>query len=185
MKARVEKRMAMMRLAGSEIIDEFTDGFNEMVEDESLEDRQNANMLRQMENTMDELAGESTIGFDDFSFDHYREFLQRILNERKAEFENMPNGVFSGFKIENAVGLQPGLIALLGYPAQKKHLDNYSYIAYELIYIDLEGNQISNNQKVIFQNSIGIVIALLCIALKCIFINGKDAKLLTIKYMRT
>lgn len=150
LKARVEKRMAMMKLAGSEVINDFTDDFNEMAEDENLEDRQNANMLRQMENTLEDLE-EDSLGFDDFSFDHYRELLQRILNERKAEFENMPNGVFSGFIVDKDPNLQPGLIALLGYPALKKHQDKTHYSSYELVYIDLEGNQISNNQKIILE----------------------------------
>ena len=148
LKARVERRMAMMKLAGSEVINDFTEDFNAMAEDENLEDRQNANMLRQMENTLEDLE-DKALGFDDFSFDHYRELLQRLLSVRKAEFETMPNAVFSGFKLEEETNMKPGLVALLGFPAQKRHQSSRIYTSYELIYIDLEGNQISNNQKVI------------------------------------
>ena len=151
LKARVEKRMAIMKISGSEVIDEFTDEFNELAEADKLEDQQNANMLRQMETTMQDIDGEQTLGFDDFSFDNYRQLLQNMLNQKKKEFENMPNGVFSGIKIENNTEMQPGIISLLGYPAQKKYNPETSYLSYELIYIDLQGNQISNNQKVILE----------------------------------
>lgn len=151
LKARVEKRMAIMKISGSEVIDEFTDEFNELAEANKLEDQQNANMLRQMETTMQDIDGEQTLGFDDFSFDNYRQLLQNMLNQKKKEFENMPNGVFSGIKIENNTEMQPGIISLLGYPAQKKYNPETNYLSYELIYIDLQGNQISNNQKVILE----------------------------------
>ena len=151
LKARVEKRMAIMKISGSEVIDEFTDEFNELAEAEKLEDQQNANMLRQMETTMQDIDGEQTLGFDDFSFDNYRQLLQNMLNQKKKEFENMPNGVFSGIKVENNPEMQPGIISLLGYPAQKKYNPETNYLSYELIYIDLQGNQISNNQKVILE----------------------------------
>ena len=140
-----------MKISGSEVIDEFTDDFNELAEAEKLEDQQNANMLRQMETTMQDIDGEQTLGFDDFSFDNYRQLLQNMLNQKKKEFENMPNGVFSGIKIENNTEMQPGIISLLGYPAQKKYNPETNYLSYELIYIDLQGNQISNNQKVILE----------------------------------
>jgi hypothetical protein len=74
-----------------------------------------------------------------------------MLNLKKKEFENMPNGVFSGFKIEGTTDMQNGIIALLGYPAQKKYNSNFVYLSYELIYIDEKGNQISNNQKIILE----------------------------------
>ncbi len=151
LKARVEKRMAIMKITGSEVINEFTDEFNELAEAEKLEDQQNANMLRQMERTMEDLDGEETLGFDDFSFDNYRQLLQSMLNQKKKEFENMPNGVFSGIKIESNTEMQPGIISLLGYPAQKKYSADFKYLSYELIYIDTYGNQISNNQKIILE----------------------------------
>lgn len=151
LKSRVEKRMAIMKITGSEVINEFTDEFNELAEADKLEDQQNANMLRQMESTMEELDGEDSLGFDDFSFDNYRQLLQTMLNQQKKEFENMPNGVFSGMKIGNNPDMKKGIISLLGYPAQKKYNPNFNYLSYELIYIDEAGNQISNNQKIILE----------------------------------
>jgi len=140
-----------MKLSGSEVIDEFTDEFNELAEATKLEDQQNANMLRQMEISLEDLDGEKSIGFDDFSFDNYRQLLQNMLNQKKKEFENMPNGVFSGIKIETENEMQPGIIALLGYPAQKQNNPDFNYLSHELVYIDIDGNQISNNQKIILE----------------------------------
>ena len=151
LKARVEKRMAIMKITGSEVINEFTDEFNELAEADKLEDQQNANMLRQMETTIQDIDGEKTLGFNDFSFDNYRQLLQSMLNQQKKEFENMPNGIFSGIKIDNNPEMKPGIISLLGYPAQKKYNPNFNYLSYELIYIDEKGSQISNNHKIILE----------------------------------
>ena len=151
LKSRVEKRMALMKFSGSEVINEFTDEFNELAQAEKLEDQQNANMLKQMENTMQEIDGEDSLGFNDFSFDNYRQLLQNMLNQKQKEFEAMPNAIFSGIKIENNSDMKNGMIALLGYPAQKKYNPNFNYLSHELIYIDEEGNQISTNQKIILE----------------------------------
>jgi hypothetical protein len=149
LKSRVEKRMAAMKIAGSEVLDEFTDEFNEMAEAENLETQQNANMLKQIENTFEDVEEKNSIGLNDFSFDNYRQLLLNMLSQNKKEFENMPNGVFSGVKIENSSEMKPGIIALMGYSAINKIGSRDEYLSYELIYIDLDGNQISNNQKVI------------------------------------
>ena len=150
LKGRVEQRMAAMKLAGSEVIDAFTDEFDALAKEEDLEARQNANMMLQMESSMEEIDGEKSLGFDDMSFNIQRELLDEMLNQKRKEFENMPHGVFSGFKIDaDENDLQPGLIALLGYPAMKKYDFAHEYKAYELIYIDNNGAQISNNQKIV------------------------------------
>ena len=128
LKARVEKRMAIMKITGSEVINDFTDEFNELAEAEKLEDRQNANMLKQMETSLENLDGENSLGFDDFSFDNYRQLLHNMLNQKKKEFENMPNGIFSGFKVDNDSEMKNGIIALMGYPAQKKYNPNFNYL---------------------------------------------------------
>lgn len=151
LKERVEKRMALMKLAGSEVIEEFTDDFQEMAIDEKLEAHQNANMLRQMENDDEDIEDEKSIGFADFSFDNYRQLLQDTLNMKKEELKNLPNGMFSGFHVENDTVMQNGLIALLGYPSQKKYDPLHHYTSHELVYIDPEGKQISNNQKIILE----------------------------------
>jgi superfamily II DNA or RNA helicase len=151
LKNRVEKRMAAMKVTGSEVLDEFTEEFYEMAEADTLEAQQNANMLRQMENSVDDIDKQEAIGLDDFSFDNYRQQLLSMLSPIKKEFEDMPNGVFSGVKIENTTEVRSGIIALMGYPAKKKFNPKVRYLSYELIYIDESGNQISNNQKIILE----------------------------------
>ena len=151
LKNRVEKRMAAMKVTGSEVLNEFTDEFNEIAEAETLEAQQNANMLKQMENSLDETDIKETVGLDNFSFDNYRQLLLAMLSQKKKEFEDMPNGVFSGVKIEGSDANQNGIIALLGYPSKKKFDPKMRYLSYDLIYVDKNGNQISNNQKVILE----------------------------------
>ncbi len=149
LKGRVEKRMAAMQLAGAEVIDAFTADFNAIANDDELEARQSAKMMRQMEESLDEIDGKKSIGFDDLGFGAQRQLLNDLLAQKAEELENMPNGIFSGFKIEKEPDLQEGMIALLGYPTLKKQNEGLRYTSYELIYIDADGNNISNNQKVI------------------------------------
>ncbi len=147
LKSRVETRMAIMKMSGSEVIDGFTDDFNELAHSQSLEDQQNAAMLKQMKESMEEIDGEKSLGLDDLSFDNFRQQLFEKSKERYNEFKNMPNGIFSGFSTSSAN--EEGIIALLGYPSNKKFNPSAQYLSYELIHIDFDGNQISANQKVI------------------------------------
>jgi superfamily II DNA or RNA helicase len=147
LKSRVETRMAIMKMSGSEVIDGFTDDFNELAHSQSLEDQQNAAMLKQMGKSMEEIDGEKSLGLDDLSFDNFRQQLFEKSKERYNEFKNMPNGIFSGFSTASAN--EEGIIALLGYPSNKKFNPSAQYLSYELIHIDFDGNQISANQKVI------------------------------------
>ena len=158
LKSRVEKRMTLMKLVGSEVITDFTEEFGYISEDEELEKRQTENLLRQMQDSLEDLDGEKSIGFDDFSFDNYRQSLQEILNQKQEELKNLPNGIFSGIKIlidknkennsENSQ-MQSGIIALLGYP--KNTSSHLGYTSKELIYVDYQGNPILNNQKIILE----------------------------------
>lgn len=160
LKSRVEKRMTLMKLVGSEVITDFTEEFGSISEDEELEKRQTENLLRQMQDSLEDLDGEKSIGFDDFSFDNYRQSLQEILNQKQDELKNLPNGIFSGIKISihlednknnlaESNPMQSGIIALLGYP--KNTSSHLGYTSKELIYVDYEGNPILNNQKIILE----------------------------------
>ncbi|MBN2857119.1 MAG: helicase [Candidatus Delongbacteria bacterium] len=152
LKERVERRMAIMKLAGSEVIESFTDNFELIAQDESLEERQNAVLMKQMADTMDELESKKNLDFSDLTFETHRQLLKEMLMQKTKEFENMPKGVFSGLKIEHDREMKNGIIAMLGYPAQKKYDPGHVYTSKELIYIDLDGCQISNNQKIILDS---------------------------------
>lgn len=151
LRGRVEKRMAMMKLAGSEVIDQFTEDFTKLVEAEALEERQNANILLQMKESMEELDGEGTLGFDDFTFQSYRQWLQQQLDQPKKWLKAMPMGVFSGMETAADGTLPPGLVALLGYPAQTKYQPDRQYLSHELVYINHNGKAHVANLRAVLE----------------------------------
>lgn len=146
LKKRVETRMAVMQFIGSEVIKDFTDDFTEMAEN-PMADKQNENLMRQMETSIDELDGTNSIGFDDFSFDVFKQQLFDVLTEKRNELENLPNGIFSGFKLENNSNLPPGIVALLEVSNNKNKLVKQQ----QLVYLDTNGKLISDNMKVILE----------------------------------
>ena len=149
LKSRVEKRMAIMKLAGSEVIESFTENFELISQDEKLEERQNAILMKQMQETTDEIESKKNLDFSDLTFENHRQLLKEMLMQKTKEFQNMPKGVFSGIKVEKDKEMKSGIIAMLGYPAQRKYSPQHNYTSRELIYIDFNGIQISNNQKII------------------------------------
>jgi superfamily II DNA/RNA helicase len=144
LKSRVEKRMAVMQFIGSAVIEDFTDEFKDMAEN-PMEDIQNANLLRQMKDKIEDLDGEGSLGFDDFTFDVYKQQLAKVFQEKRQELEHLPNGIFSGFEIEAKE--QKGLIALLGINPKKQG----KYTSYELVHLNEHGDVLSDNQKVVLE----------------------------------
>lgn len=144
LKARVERRMAVMQLIGSEVVENFTEEFKEMAEN-PIEERQNETLLKQMKNKLEDLDGEDSIGFDDFSMDVFKQQLTEMLNEKRNELSNLPNGIFSGVAIEN--NSQHGLVALLGVYPKK----NDKYSNYELVHLNAKGEIITDNQRVVLE----------------------------------
>ena len=144
LKARVERRMAVMQLIGSEVVENFTEEFQEMAEN-PIEERQNETLLKQMKDRIEDLDGEESIGFDDFSMDIFKQQLTEILNEKRNELNNLPNGIFSGVALENTE--QHGLVALLGIHPKK----NDKYSNYELVHLNSDGEIIADNQRVVLE----------------------------------
>jgi len=138
-----------MKLAGSEVIESFTENFELISQDEKLEERQNAILMKQMQETTDEIESKKNLDFSDLTFENHRQLLKEMLMQKTKEFQNMPKGVFSGIKVEKDKEMKSGIIAMLGYPAQRKYSPQHNYTSRELIYIDFNGIQISNNQKII------------------------------------
>jgi ERCC4-related helicase len=118
LQGRIEKRMASMTLAGSEVHLDFSDSFKEMAEDENLELKQKARMLQQMESSWDEIDTEKSLGFDDFSLETFRQELMDELRKNEQFYKELPNGIYTGFKANMEVCPKDGLIALLGYPSK-------------------------------------------------------------------
>lgn len=152
LQGRIEQRMAAMKLAGSEVNNQFSDSFKQMAEDSSLEQKQKEKMLRQMEVTLDDIEeGTENLGMDDLSLEKYRQLLFEELDKSKEVYQNMPKGVYTGFVNGAGKMSEGGLVALLGYPARKANTKEHTYKEFELIYIDREGKQILKNQKEVLE----------------------------------
>lgn len=148
LKGRIEKRMAMMKLAGSEVHLEFSDSFKEMATDSDFEEKLNSRMLRQMQTSWDDIEEhDAGLGFDNLSLEDFRQDLLEELQRDEKYYKNMPKGVYTGFKANDSICSESGIIALLGYPAKPPKKLNHEYQTYDLIYINKNGDQILLNQK--------------------------------------
>ena len=147
LQGRIEQRMAAMQLVGSEVHLGFSDSFREMAEDESLEQKQKDRMLQLMQTSLEEIDTEKTLGFDDLSLETFRQELLAELKNNHKFYEEMPNGVYTGFIAKKLICPDQGIIALMGYPCRPPKAVHHPYKGYELIYIDYEGNAIFLNQK--------------------------------------
>jgi superfamily II DNA/RNA helicase len=151
LKNRVEKRMALMTLAGSEIT--ITDErLNAEIANSPWLPKQTEKMLEQLQTTWDDIdAGEQSFGLDDLSMEEYRQELFELITAKSKEFEAMPNGIYSGFqlsqpKIGDAL-IQKGLAMLLGYPKKQDKADKTPYQEVFLTYISDDKKTIIAEQK--------------------------------------
>lgn len=147
LQGRIEQRMAAMKLAGAEVDEKFSETFQEMIHDESLDQRMKNRMMEQMQVTFDDLDGNDTFGFDDLSLERYRQDLLEEFNKDKAKYLRMPKGVYTGFIADASVCTENGMIALLGYPARPAKSPQHEYKAFDLIYINKQGKLVLLNQK--------------------------------------
>jgi len=148
LQGRIEQRMAAMQLAGSEVHLEFSDTFKEMAEDENLENRMKAKMIKQMQTSWDDIeVSEQGLGFNELSLEKYRQDLLEEYNSNTEKYSKMPKGVYTGFKAKNESCSEDGIIALLGYPSKPPKVQNHVYQSYDLIYINHKGNPVLLNQK--------------------------------------
>lgn len=144
---RIEQRMAAMKLAGAEVDESFSDSFHEMIEDQSLDQRMKNRMIEQMKVSFEDLDGEKTFGFDDLSLEKYRQDLLEEFNRDKNKYIQMPKGIYTGFKANLEICSETGIIALLGYPTKPTKALNHVYKVFDLIYINMKGEQVLLNQK--------------------------------------
>jgi len=147
LQGRIEQRMAAMKLAGSEVDLQFSDSFKEIAEDDVLEAKQKSIMLEQMSVSFDDIDGDKSFGFDDLSLEQYRQDLLAELKEKQDYYQNMPKGVYTGFRSTKKICPEHGIIALLGYPTKPPKKKNHRYTNHDLIYIDKSGKEVLLNQK--------------------------------------
>ena len=124
--SRINNRMALMRLAGTET--QPTDAeLDEIVKDDPTIDRNTQKLLKQISDggiediEEPEVEGGSNLGLEDFSLEVFRQELLDYFEKNRELFRRMPSGVFSGFKL-GADAKEPipeSLVAVLGYPRRK------------------------------------------------------------------
>lgn len=148
LQTRIEKRMAAMKIIGSEDIKDFTENYGNIAIDTDLEERQNQKMLKQMQDSIEELETEKSFGFDDLSLEMYRQDLALELENRLNHYLQLPNGIFSGVAFAEAIENEQkeGIIALLGSPVRKAK-QKKAYQQLKLIYVDAQGKEILVNEK--------------------------------------
>ena len=148
LQTRIEKRMAAMKIIGSEDIKDFTENYANIAIDTDLEERQNQKMLEQMQDSIEELETEKSFGFDDLSLEMYRQDLALELENRLNYYLQLPNGIFSGVAFAEAIENEQkeGIIALLGSPIRKAK-QKKAYQQLKLVYVDAQGKEILINEK--------------------------------------
>jgi len=129
LKSRIENRMAIMTVVGTEMDENLTPELQKMVEDNPLFSKQTEKMLEQMQLTWDDIeAGENTFGFDDLSLEQFRQELFELFKQKEEFFKNIPNGVYTGFRLFNDLfqpwkGNENSLVAVLGFPRKQDESD--------------------------------------------------------------
>lgn len=157
LKSRVEKRMALMTVVGTEVNQNLTPELNQMIEDNPLLPKQAQKMLEQMQLTWDDIeTNDETLGFNDLSLEQFRQELMEFFRTEEKFFKKMPNGIFTGFKLlphERWENLSHSLIAVLGYPRRPDDAIDHTYQEIHLALQPLTPNTttltLKNNQEIL------------------------------------
>ena len=131
LKSRVEKRMALMTIVGTEVNQDLTPELQEMIKDNPLLPKQAQKMLEQMQLTWDDIeTNYETLGFNDLSLEQFRQELIEFFRRNEEFFKRMPNGIYTGFKClahEKWKNIESSLIAVLGYPRRPDGAIDHTY----------------------------------------------------------
>lgn len=151
---RVEARMALMSIVGSEIDPEITPTSEMIHEGNPLVSEQESKMIEQLQLTWEDIEeNEEIFGFDKLSLETFRQELFELFQQKRKELEAIPNGVYTGFKrVENLFSkpAREGLIALIGYPKKETASETHKYEKLHLLFADYNG-------KVVFHNEVDIL----------------------------
>jgi hypothetical protein len=98
LKKRVESRMAAGALVGTEM-QTISKQFEEILDDkDKIITGQTEKLFRQLEISWEDIEGKSgSFGFNDLSYETFRQELIELFSYRREELENIPNGVYTGF----------------------------------------------------------------------------------------
>ncbi|MDR3111960.1 MAG: DEAD/DEAH box helicase family protein [Elusimicrobiota bacterium] len=157
LKTRVENRMAIMTLAGTELDNNLTPEFKEIVKENPLISEQTQKMLQQMQLTWDDIEdNQETLGLSDLSLEQFRQDLFEFFKQKEDFFKQMPNGIFSGFKIypdKKYISMVDSIVAVLGYPKRPENVKDYTYSKIHLLHQPIDamstGSVLKNRQEVL------------------------------------
>jgi ERCC4-related helicase len=138
LKNRVENRMAVMTVVGTEFDDKLTPELQRMVAENPLISKQTQKMLDQLQLTWEDVeVGEQTLGLDDLSLEQFRQELFELFRKKEEFFKQIPNGVFTGFKYRHFQPWQTSensLVAVLGYPRRPDDAADHVYDEIRLLH---------------------------------------------------
>lgn len=149
LKSRIEERLTLMTLAGSEI-QKATPQIKEMTANNPLVPKQVEKMLHQLQTTWEDIeVSDSQLGMNDLSLENFRQELFDLLLKDKEKYEGMKQGIFSGFQTTETLldkKMPTGMVALLGYP-KKNPRHPKPYEEYSLLYTSKKERRVLKNQQ--------------------------------------
>jgi len=159
LKKRVEERMALMSVVGTEVEENLTPELEELIDENPLLPKQAEKMLSQLQITWDDIeSNDETLGLNDFSLEQFRQELFEFFKQDEEFFKRMPNGVYTGFKFKTNKKwdeMPDSIIAVLGYPKRPDesldHIYDEIYLLHQPI---VDGHRAStlvlkNNQEIL------------------------------------
>jgi len=158
LKKRVEERMALMSVVGTEM-QEITEDFKKIIEDNPLLPKQAEKMLSQLQITWDDIEdGDETVGLNDLSLEQFRQELFEFFKQDEDFFKRMPNGVFTGFQFRTSKKwetMPDSIVAVLGYPRKPDESLNHIYQEIHLLHQPFSDDKktatmiLKNNQEIL------------------------------------
>ena len=127
---RIMNRMVTMNLVGSET-QQLNDEYLKMEKDNPLVDRNADRLLEELQNnSISDIDSPQTLSLKDFSLEIYRQDLLDYFEKYKKQLEGMPNGIFTGFRNDDALfdKIPESLVAVIGYPKRESASDRYREI---------------------------------------------------------
>src|SRR5574344_1256202 len=87
---RVEQRMAAMTLVGAEVDKNFSNSFKNILDDDSINIKQQNKMIEQMQTTWEDIeVNDETLGFDKLSLEQFRNDLNNELIDKVKYYRSM------------------------------------------------------------------------------------------------
>ncbi|MBI4645914.1 MAG: helicase [Bacteroidia bacterium] len=154
LKSRVENRMALMSVVGTEMDDKLTPEFQKIVKENPLLPKQAEKMLKQLQITWDDVEiNDETLGLNDLSLEQFRQELFEFFKKNEEFFKKIPNGVFTGFKFrpnKKWNEMPDSIVAVLGYPGKPDESTDHIYDEILLLH---QAYQNGSNSKLVLNNN--------------------------------